>query len=136
MGNGALATGDTAANTLPPHLIGTPAAQVEAHPNGSRRRAGALKSFTGCVSEISSCEHPGHSYTDALRNYAEVYEAYQAYLTPEAVPHNYDLVGVAEAGSPHIGCLNEELMASTLQADTVSDDDIERCGYLGWLQHR
>jgi hypothetical protein len=34
-----------------------------------------------------------------------------------------------------LGCLNEELFASTLSEDDVSDDDIEDCGYMGWLHH-
>jgi hypothetical protein len=116
-------------------VIGT--IESVALPNGSLRGALAPKSFTGCVSELSSCAVQEHSYTDALRNYAEVYEAYQSYLTPTdtLAQHDYDLVGVAAANEHQLGCLNEEMVDGTVSVDAVSDEEIESCGYLGWIHH-
>lgn len=105
-----------------------------------RKRAGrgaaAPESLTGCVSEISSCAGHEHSYADALKDYAAVYEAYQSYLTPgDAVVHDYDQLAAVAAEEHHLGCLNDDLLASTLIPDDVSDEEIESCGYLGWLHH-
>jgi|KBSSwiStaDraftv2_1062776.scaffolds.fasta_scaffold22614_7 hypothetical protein len=93
----------------------------------------------GCISELSSDAIHGvaHDYASAMKNYAVVYEQYQAYLMPrsELLPHDYELsVKLAVLTNP-LGCLNEELFASTLSEDDVSDDDIEDCGYMGWLHH-
>jgi hypothetical protein len=109
----------------------------EALRKGTRGARRAPKSFTGCVSEISSFAAPEHSYADALKDYAQVYEAYQAYLTPAdtVVQHDYDSVGVATAAGHQLGCLNEELVECTVPVDDVSDEEIESCGYLGWVHH-
>ncbi len=93
----------------------------------------------GCISELSSDSIHGveHEYTSAMKNYGTIYEQYQSYLMPrnELLPHDYELSIKLAALSNSLGCLNEELLASTLHQDDVSDDDIENCGYMGWLHH-
>jgi len=93
----------------------------------------------GCISELSSDSIHGveHEYTSAMKNYGAIYEQYQSYLMPrhELLPHDYDLSIKLAVLSNSLGCLNEELVASTLHEDDVSDDDIEGCGYMGWLHH-
>lgn len=93
----------------------------------------------GCISDISSdaihgCEQ---GYAAAMKNYGVIYEQYQAYLLPDnqLQPHNYDLAAVQVPAFNHLGCLNEDLLEATAPSDIVSDDDIESCGYLGWLYH-
>lgn len=93
----------------------------------------------GCISDISSDAIHGRDedYTAAMKNYGAIYEQYQAYLLPDKQlqPHNYDLAAAQVPAFNHLGCLNEDLLESTAPSDIVSDDDIESCGYLGWLYH-
>jgi hypothetical protein len=93
----------------------------------------------GCISDISSDAIHGcdHDYTAAMKNYGVIYEQYQAYLLPDnqLQPHNYDLAAAQVPAFNHLGCLNEELLEATVHSDVISDDDIENCGYLGWLYH-
>ena len=106
--------------------------------NESLQDRAALKSITGCVSSISSCAAIDHGYTDALKNYAEVYEKFQAYLSPldTLSEHDYDrVIAMSVPQNSHLGCLNDDMVEFISIADTVSDDDIESCGYLGWLNH-
>jgi hypothetical protein len=93
----------------------------------------------GCISDISSdaihgCEH---DYAAAMKSYGVVYEQYQSYLLPnnQLMPHDYDLAAAPVPAFNHLGCLNEDLLDSTVHSDDVSDDEIEGCGYLGWLHH-
>ena len=106
---------------------------VSAYPLGGAPNAG------GCISDISSDAIHGctEGYTAAMKNYGLVYEQYQAYLLPDEQlqPHNYDLAAVLVPTFNHLGCLNNDLLESTAPTDIVSDDDIESCGYLGWLYH-
>jgi len=64
-----------------------------------------------------------------------VYEEYQAYLLPAAQAHDYDLAAKPVPDFSHIGCLNADLLDSTVVEDDVSDDDIEICGYMAWVHH-
>jgi hypothetical protein len=104
---------------------------------GARRGVSAPQSFTGCVSEVSFGPGRDHRYTDALKRYAEVYEAYQAYLMPidPLAAHDYELGAGAPTDSRHFGCLDATLVEDTVGRNDITDEDIERCGYLGWL-HR
>lgn len=106
--------------------------------NESLQDRAAPKSITGCVSAISSCAAIDHGYTDALKNYAAVYEEFQAYLSPlDTLPeHDYDrVIAMSVPQNSHLGCLNDDMVEYLTALDTVSDDDIENCGYLGWLHH-
>jgi hypothetical protein len=120
-----------------PSAAGLIAAQltrpVSAYQSDSAPNAG------GCISEISSDAIHGcdHDYTAAMKNYGDIYGQYQAYLLPDnQLPaHDYDLAAAQVPAFSHLGCLNEELLEATVPSDIVSDDDIESCGYLGWLYH-
>lgn len=109
--------------------------RIGAPRNGAAMGAHAPKLLTGCVSEISNCALRESARSGAFKDYAAVYAAYQDYLAParHELPHDYD--GIAR--SARDGCLDDGLLDWTLQRhrDAVSDDDIEGCGYLGWLQH-
>lgn len=104
---------------------------------GARIEGFAPQSFTGCVSEISSRASGESFHAEAFKRYAEVYEAYQAYLLPAGslAVHDYEAGPVADAGMHQLGCLDEHLVDDTLVRDDISDEDIEHCGYLGWLHH-
>jgi len=95
--------------------------------------------LSGCVSELSSqvLATPAPIFTAAVKNYACVYERYQAYLLPSelTLAHDYDLGLRMPTDVDHLGCLQAEWVDSTVPSDDVSDDDIERCGYLGWIHH-
>lgn len=101
--------------------------------------AAAPKPFTGCVSALSTCAPPDPAYTDALKNYGEVYEQFQAYLSPlDALSeHDYDrAIALSMPERAHIGCLDGDMIELITGGDSaVSDDEIEHCGYLGWLHH-
>lgn len=94
---------------------------------------------SGCISDISSdaIHGPAHDYAAAMKTYGVVYEEYQSYLMPSAqlLAHDYDMATKAIPDVSHIGCLNADLLDSTLVEDDVSDDDIENCGYMAWVHH-
>lgn len=98
----------------------------------------APKSFTGCVSALSSCAAVDHAYTDALKSYGEIYEQFQAYLSPldSLTAHDYDrAIAMSMPENAHFGCLNDDMVELLATTDKISDDEIESCGYLGWLHH-
>ena len=107
--------------------------------DGAMQESIAPTSHSGCVSEISSDTIRGrkHDYTAAMKNYGVVYEEYQSYLMPmeQTLPHDYDAAARPVPAFGHLGCLNADLFDSTVQADEVSDDDIESCGYIAWVRH-
>lgn len=113
--------------------------EQNALPDGALQVLVAPTSFNGCVSEISSDAIHGHEhgYTAAMKHYGVVYEEYQSYLMPieQSLPHDYDLAAKPIADFSHLGCLNADLLDSTVLADDVSDDDIETCGYMAWVHH-
>lgn len=98
----------------------------------------ALNSYTGCVSAISTCDPVDHDYTDALRNYGEVYEEHQSYLSPldELSEHDYDqAIAMSMPENSHFGCLNDDMVEYVAVVDNITDDEIESCGYFGWLKN-
>lgn len=99
----------------------------------------APKSLTGCVSALSSCEPIDHGYTDALKSYGEVYEQFQAYLSPidTLSEHDYDqAIAMSMPENAHFGCLNDDMVEFIAASETaISEDEIEHCGYMGWLYH-
>ncbi len=107
--------------------------------HGAAQSVCAPSSANGCISELSSDAIHGsaHDYNAAMKNYGVVYENYQSYLLPseQLVAHDYDLAAKPVPDFSHIGCLNAELLDSTVQHDDVSDDDIENCGYMAWVHH-
>ncbi len=120
------ATGKTITTTGAPRTA--PVAAVVARP---RMERAAPKALTGCVSAISTCGQASSDYRAGLKAYAEVYEAYQAYLTPAdpLAGHCYGSVPASDAESA------DWLMAPLEDGPQVTDDEVEGCGYLGWLQH-
>lgn len=108
-------------------------------PNSSRERDLAPTACNGCVSELSSDSIHGyqHDYAVAMKSYATVYENFQAYLEPANIlaAHDYDLSTKPVPEHQHLGCLDQEFIEYATHTDSVSDEDIESCGYLGWLRH-
>ncbi|HET8710464.1 MAG TPA: hypothetical protein VFM32_03755 [Spongiibacteraceae bacterium] len=115
------------------------AAEFDSLRNGAAQPLIAPTSANGCVSEISSNAVRGHEhdYAAAMKSYGVVYEEYQSYLMPAAqvLPHDYDIAAKPVPDFGHLGCLNAELLDSTVQEDDISDDDIESCGYMAWVHH-
>lgn len=98
----------------------------------------APTSVNGCISDISSdVIRDGKRDYAAMKNYGAVYEEYQSYLMPaeQALAHDYDMAANPIPDFSHLGCLDAALLDSTVQADDVSDDDIENCGYMAWVHH-
>jgi hypothetical protein len=106
---------------------------------GAAPTLGSTAACNGCISELSSDEIHGysHDYAVAMKNYATIYENFQAYLEPQNIlaSHDYDLSTRPVEEHEHLGCLDQEFMECAINADSISDEDIERCGYLGWLRH-
>lgn len=93
--------------------------------------------FTGCISELSSHIEEYHIFDEALKNYAEVYRLSHTYIESGelAVEHDYTL-NVAETEEHGLlGLLGDEIEQAVRTHVHFSDDEIEQCGYLGWLQH-
>jgi hypothetical protein len=123
-------------NVVVAHIVADPTMDLLL--NESQQDRTAPKLITGCASAISSCAPIDHGYTDALKNYAEVYEKFQAYLSPlnELPEHDYDqVIAMSVPENSHLGCLNDDMVEFVTSVDNISDDDIEGCGYLGWLHH-
>lgn len=98
----------------------------------------APKVFSGCLSALSSYEPLDHAYTDALKNYGEVYEQFQAYLEPldTLSAHDYDqAIAMSMPEHAHLGCLNDDMVEFVASSAQISDEEIENCGYMGWLQN-
>jgi hypothetical protein len=133
------------AHTSPAHLAVTRmVSERTAHSNGTSAldrapTAGNAIACNGCISELSSYDiHAySHDYAVAMKNYATIYENFQAYLEPKNIlaSHDYDLSTRPVEEHEHLGCLDQEFMECATNADSISDEDIERCGYLGWLRH-
>lgn len=96
----------------------------------SRRPIAAL---TGCVSKLSALEQHKHAYFDALKDYAEVYAATQAYLADDALLAMHDYALAINADEPDHGLIGDDgEPAAYVQ---ISDEEIDSYGYLGWLRH-
>jgi hypothetical protein len=107
--------------------------------NGTSTRDFAPTVSSGCISDVSSDAIHGyeHDYAVAMKSYATVYENFQAYLEPANIlaAHDYDLSTKPVPEHDHLGCLDQEFMECASNADSISDEDIESCGYLGCLRH-
>jgi hypothetical protein len=118
-------------------VAGSAAGQVvDAQEAFGERSAGSP--LTGCVSSLSACAPIDHAYADALKSYAEVYAAAQAYLTPHDVlsGHDYDraiAMSMPELNRPDA---DHDMLGFVAQVDIpVSEEEIEHCGYMAWLRH-
>lgn len=93
---------------------------------------GLPQRLTGCVSELSCGDGQAALHGAALRDYAAVYGAFQAYLTPrhDCVAYGEQaLLVLAEGGA----FATESELPPVLPS--ASDEDVESCGYFGWLCH-
>ncbi len=118
---------------------GLAAEQLRALLKRTQGNEAAPKAFTGCVSDISACRQIDidGDYAVALKAYSAVYEAAQAYLQPgeHAVEHDYGLCAEGEQDG-HGAHVAAQLQATERErVVNVSDEEVERCGYLGWLRH-
>ena len=93
------------------------------------------RALTGCVSALSICRCHSTTYRDALKSYGELCSAAVHTPTGSTIPHDYEALGTPLAPGDVGGCLTPELAESLVRAAAIDDDDIEFCGYLGWL-HR
>ena len=100
----------------------------------SHRIQRSPKVLTGCISSVSFIEEHDHSFLDALKEYAVHYAETQSYLADDEwqIVHDYTLIGESlnEPDNLLLGDDGEPAMPSQ-----ISDDDIDRCGYMGWLRH-
>lgn len=132
---------DVTGNTPHATLRAVPASILTTQPMQPVRadQSSAALNAGGCISDISSDSIHGceHDYAAAMKSFGVVYEQYQSYLMPrnQLMPHDYDVAANPVPAFSHLGCLNAELLESTVHSDDISDDDIEDCGYLGWLHH-
>ncbi|MDB6062620.1 MAG: hypothetical protein JWM78_2723 [Verrucomicrobiaceae bacterium] len=133
-GNTHFGSGDTTNRATPAAALTT----NQVLPVGAYSSSAAPTS-SGCISDISSDSIHGceHDYAAAMKNYGVIYEEYQSYLMPtnQLIAHDYNLGAQPVPAFSHLGCLNQDLLESTVLTDDVSDDEIENCGYLGWLHH-
>lgn len=90
--------------------------------------------LTGCVSPISVLKPHRHAYYDALKDYAVHYAEAQSYLVASdwQTVHDYNLIDNSPSEPDH-GLLGDD--GEPVKPAQISDDDIVRCGYLGWLRH-
>ena len=114
-------------SVIAPRVVG-PVASVRAR----RKSEHAPRALTACVSDISWCK-PRRSYHRAVKSFAEVYAAYQEYLTPAQHFSPAYEIGSQEI-SQHCGCLSDELADCPGNAPKLDDEMIEAWGYFGWLQ--
>lgn len=96
--------------------------------------------LTGCISKLSVVEQCGHAYFDALKDYAAHYAAAQAYLAADAtqIAHDHtlienDILIDSSLSEPDHGLLGDD--GEPAISAQISDEDIDSCGYMGWLRH-
>lgn len=90
--------------------------------------------LTGCASKLSMLEQHEHAYFDALKDYAIHYAQAQAYLADDEwhIAHDYTLIGNSLSEPDH-GLLGDD--GEPAMFAQISDEDIDHCGYMGWLRH-
>ena len=90
--------------------------------------------LTGCISGVSAVKQPKHAYFDALKDYAVHYADAQAYLAIDhsLIAGDYDSVDKSPTEPDH-GLLGDD--GEPVRFSQVSDEDIVKCGYMGWLRH-
>jgi hypothetical protein len=93
--------------------------------------------FTGCISELSCASEDYHGYGAALKNYVEAYRISHSYVESGTVmvEHDYTLNVTETEEHGSLGLLGDEIERTVRSHVHFSDEEIEQCGYLGWLQH-
>jgi hypothetical protein len=88
--------------------------------------------LTGCVSAISMCRCQSSGYRDALENFGAICSSSSDWLGA-AIPHDYDASTATASAGGVCGCLTAELIGTSAPPQALTEEDIEACGYLGWL---
>lgn len=90
--------------------------------------------LTGCISGVSVVRPHRHAYFHALKDYAVHYADAQAYLAVDhsLVACDYGSIDKASHELDH-GLLGDD--GEPVRYTQVSDEDIDKCGYMGWLRH-
>lgn len=90
--------------------------------------------LTGCISGVSVIKPPRHAYFDALKDYAVHYADAQAYLAVDhsLVTHDNSSIDNSPIEFDH-GLLGDD--GEPVRFSQISDEDIDKCGYMGWLRH-
>lgn len=120
-----------------------PGEQVQLLLKRARVAAVAPTPFTGCLSELCCAERldrdaAAGDYAAALKYYGAVCEAAQSYLAPgDVVAHDYALCMRCErdAHGAQLAAETELGVAEWPDAPSFSDEEVESCGYLGWLRN-
>jgi hypothetical protein len=90
--------------------------------------------LTGCISQVSAPEPQEQSYFDALDDYFIRHQQAQDYLVNEERQTARDYMSAGDSPrEPDHGLLGDD--GEPVKFAQISDDDIDNCGYLGWLRH-
>jgi len=90
---------------------------------------------TGCLSELSivECLHDTADYQAALKELGDLFKTSSEFI--------YEIEQQNTHAAPHIDHYEDEMSSESViealaaQYIHLSDDEIEDCGYLGWLAH-
>lgn len=90
--------------------------------------------LTGCISGVSVVKPHRHAYFNALKDYAVHYAEAQAYLAVDhsLVACDYGAIDKSPIEPDH-GLLGDD--GEPMRCPPISDEDIDKCGYMGWLRH-
>lgn len=98
-----------------------------------RKKAHRAQPTSGCLSELSIPLPRDHGYFDAVKAFTDTYSDYHAYLAQ--LPLHNPIENAAGIGIDDYAPHDSFAQDNEGHNDVVSDDEIERCGYLGWLRH-
>jgi hypothetical protein len=98
-----------------------------------KKKAHRAQPTSGCLSELSIPLPREHGYFDAVKAFTETYSDYQAYLAQ--LPLHNPIENAAGIGIDDYAPHDSFAQDNEAHNDGVSDEEIERCGYLGWLRH-
>jgi hypothetical protein len=106
--------------------------RISKHIESQKKATSAM--LTGCVSKLSVVAQCEPAYFDALKDYAVHYAQAQAYLADDKwqIAHDYSLMD-GSISEPDHGLLGDD--GEPVKLARISDDDIDYCGYMGWLRH-
>jgi hypothetical protein len=92
------------------------------------------RQLTGCISPLSAVVPQAQSYLDALDDYFIRHQQAQDYCAdaPRRAVRDY-AVDDELPREPDHGLLADD--GEPVRLAQISDDDIDACGYLGWLRH-
>lgn len=83
---------------------------------------------------MSVVKPPRHAYFHALKDYAVHYAEAQSYLSIDHSQIACDYGSIDKSpNEPDHGLLGDD--GEPVRFTQVSDEDIDKCGYMGWLRH-